>query len=869
MSSPFGFSTTVSLLWKSTDHGRTFIPLGTPIVRDAVTGPGGGDTHMDFDDRNRLYYVDLSAACTTAAVSEDGGNTFPLDRNNPLTCIGGGDDPEGATDDRQWVAAFGDGIAYSTVRNLAVAAGSGNFHMSKTTDAGKTWTAQIIGNVGQSGPLEVDKTKRSVSVNGAQKDAILLYQIYFTGSTLKLIRIADLNDGSPYTISDLTIPTPGSSSVSTVFPVLSIDKAGNLYVVWSDGAKIKIAASTDRGEHWTAPAQVNPTAMTGMNIMPWIVAGDPGRVDVIWYHADGGNNESARWDIQMAQTLDALSGNPAFTTNKVNENTLHTGEICLEGLGCDIDTLAGSPRDRSFAEFPSIDIDSRGAAYITYNDSNNQLPAPYVMVARQTGGASLFASVGSITEGSGTVTVSQPAAGDTIRTAAMTLSGTQTLTPKNFDRDENADATFPDHGAVIGSNIPALDLKSVSLGDDASSVTVTMQVADLTTTSLATAPAQSGGDGVLYLTQMHSGNRVFWVGAEFRAGQARFLTGDLGSINTPTAKKYITYNPDAVNSLSVQGSVTNTVPGTITMKIPRTLLGNATNGTIFTTVTGYAFSERGPLAPAVGGTPNVTSLPIQVDTAGALTYTIGDGAARLDGVVEVSIDDPNFTSPRAASLGDAISTNSWSLQLSGADLVVGAHTAYVRQRINGRAPSPVRSVTFTVSSTIEQSVTSLVSLSTSNARTSPGVSSYDMTIWNTSGTTVFAPLRIEVASITSASGRVTVANADNGKTAAGAAWDYSTRLGIDNALTSNEFSAARNLRFNNPNNEAFTVTFNVIGNVDRSAAGGSSGSSSSGGGSSGGAASSGTSPTSTITSALYSLTYNPLLNTVTSKLIKP
>ena len=81
---------------------------------------------MDFDDGDRLYYVDLSAACTTAAISEDGGNTFPLDRNNPLLCIGGGDDPEGATDDRQWVAAFGDGIAYSTVRNLAVAVGSGN-----------------------------------------------------------------------------------------------------------------------------------------------------------------------------------------------------------------------------------------------------------------------------------------------------------------------------------------------------------------------------------------------------------------------------------------------------------------------------------------------------------------------------------------------------------------------------------------------------------------------------------------------------------------------------------------------------------------------------------------------------------------------
>src|SRR6266436_9383805 len=96
VSSPFGFSTTVSLLFKSSDHGRTFIPLGSPILRDAVTGPGGGDTHIDFDDHNRLYYVDLSAACTTAAVSEDGGNTFPLDRTNPQTCIGSGDDPYGA-----------------------------------------------------------------------------------------------------------------------------------------------------------------------------------------------------------------------------------------------------------------------------------------------------------------------------------------------------------------------------------------------------------------------------------------------------------------------------------------------------------------------------------------------------------------------------------------------------------------------------------------------------------------------------------------------------------------------------------------------------------------------------------------------------
>src|SRR5205085_3720091 len=68
---------------------------------------------------------------------------------------------------------------------------------------------------------------------------------------------------------------------------------------------------------------------------------------------------------------------------------------------------------------------------------------------------------GSLTAPTGNVTISSPASGSTIRTTSMTLSGTQTLTPKNFDRDDTADAKFPDHGAVIGSNIPALDLKSV------------------------------------------------------------------------------------------------------------------------------------------------------------------------------------------------------------------------------------------------------------------------------------------------------------------------------------------------------------------------------------------------------------------------
>src|SRR3712207_6102913 len=59
ISTPFGVSNTVSILWKSIDGGRSFIPLGAPIVRDAAQGPGGGDTHQDFDHVGRFYYNDL------------------------------------------------------------------------------------------------------------------------------------------------------------------------------------------------------------------------------------------------------------------------------------------------------------------------------------------------------------------------------------------------------------------------------------------------------------------------------------------------------------------------------------------------------------------------------------------------------------------------------------------------------------------------------------------------------------------------------------------------------------------------------------------------------------------------------------------
>jgi hypothetical protein len=166
-------------------------------------------------------------------------------------------------------------------------------------------------------------------------------------------------------------------------------------------------------------------------------------------------------------------------------------------------------------------------------------------------------------------------------------------------------------------------------------------------------------------------------------------------------------------------------------------------------------------------------------------------------------------------------------------------------------------------------INSLVSLQASNAGTTSGISSFNLTMTNTSAQTIFTPIRVEVAQLTSASGRVKANNADGAGNGIGAYWDYDTKVGTDNILSAGETSGPRLLKFTNSSSEAFTVTFNVIGTLQRSGSQASGNSPPGGGGGSGaGASDSGTYPATTVTNVVFSVTYNPLLNTVKWQVIR-
>lgn len=150
-----------------------------------------------------------------------------------------------------------------------------------------------------------------------------------------------------------------------------------------------------------------------------------------------------------------------------------------------------------------------------------------------------------------------------------------------------------------------------------------------------------------------------------------------------------------------------------------------------------------------------------------------------------------------------------------------------------------------------ENATGRIRLHANNASFNGDSASYDLSLENVSDEAIAAPLRSEITEINSQSGNVTAANADNDEPAAGAFWRFDGLLHGDNELAPGEVSQARNLVFNNPDRETFSVTYSVIrGPVP--AAGGDAGSNE-----------------SSSAPALIKVTVDPALNLIQIELINP
>jgi photosystem II stability/assembly factor-like uncharacterized protein len=306
---------------------------------------GGFDSNGAIDACDTYYMSDLYIGNATVHSTKDKGQTW---LSQPISLAV----PAG---DRQWIETGpGCGTLYIDWEQIPT-----GIWIGKSTDGGVTFPLQknissptdIIGN------LAVDKSNGNV------------YAAYAQGG----YKLAVSRDGGNNWTTKTVYAAPSDVTLADSFPVVTVDKAGNVYAVWEQATRegrgrdmtrrfdIVYSFSTNGGESWSTPSVIQDGS-SGSNVFPWAVAGGDGRLDVVWYRADSGdgdpNKNQGPWYVDFAQSLSA-TGAGGFTKVRATPVSIHNDVICTEGTNC-----SGDSRD--LLDFFEVAAKPDGLAVIAF-----------------------------------------------------------------------------------------------------------------------------------------------------------------------------------------------------------------------------------------------------------------------------------------------------------------------------------------------------------------------------------------------------------------------------------------------------------------------------------------------------------------------
>lgn len=594
---PYGFSDTQSFLWSSEDHGNSYqlIPASVGTGK-TQTCAGGGDSELALDKKDNLFFSDLQGLTNLSnSVTTDHGRSFtascssapnaPVDRMwyaihgslgepgfaiyEEYDDVEGGLDPSNPTTNQLVETVSHDGVNFAPVINNDLTASGclGGGALNCVTDDEGIPGNQVLSKDGKTLYIthtSADSNKVAVSIGTLGTNPAGL-----TTASWKTVQV-----NSDICPDHNGTPTATEQCGAALFATLAQDTAGNLYVVSASKAQkagvqsspysVFLWHSTNGGKSWS---KASKASAGGSNAFPWITAGDPGRLDITYYHATESHEgagyrfddlKNGSFTVEMSQSLNALSARPAFSHTTISEHPVKFGPICTGGLGC---TISGG--DRSLGDYLQVGYDAHGAAVVAYvDDTSNAYSSGAgpgaavaetgpVEISRQIGGPSLFASQ---------PTVQGPASGPG---RAM---------------DQVSDPAGDSFLSANGTKTPAgnnLDLTAASIKDDGKGgVTITMKVKDLT--SLLVSPAAGGttGEWITRFTTYNAGKtpgngHILYAGMESVLGQApTFFAGD-----TKRARLFMTYQQDK----TIAGSYTPN--GLITLHVPAGDLAEAATAT--------------------------------------------------------------------------------------------------------------------------------------------------------------------------------------------------------------------------------------------------------------------------------------------------
>jgi len=307
--------------WRSLNGGLNYTDLTSPNsvshATDNTFEPGGGDTDLavatalNSKGFYNVYVASLSLANVDVSTSQDQGGTWTL---NPTTATIPGDD-------REWIAADGASkvcISYRTavgtqlVVNCSNDAGATFTQVANVYDTGHQFFAAYNAAIGN---LAIDPANHYIYQTFA---AVTNQQEATTCTTCNLHVVwmgVSTDGGNTFTDCPVYINPDVNASYNHQFTNVSVDKAGNVYSVYSDNHNVYYSFSRDHGQTWSGPHQVN-TGAAATAIFPWSVALASGKIDIVYYgtsYYDGVNPPDSY--PSSASWYAAQPGCTASTTN--------------------------------------------------------------------------------------------------------------------------------------------------------------------------------------------------------------------------------------------------------------------------------------------------------------------------------------------------------------------------------------------------------------------------------------------------------------------------------------------------------------------------------------------------------------------------
>lgn len=626
-SGPTGTGTQRSIWEVSHDGGQTFrlVQLGPPpsAFQGTTDSPGGGDTEIAHDRSGVEYFADLYAlACLHVARSSDGGATTQ-DQAFPGGCS---TTARGA--DRQWMAVYDpppgtpNQSAYTGPKPLIYmefATLSGVCQWTKSVD-GLNYASANSANSGCDGYPAIDQVTGKV------------FEASGSGNDLQL------TIGTPQPNGNLTFGTvniaSGLGGYDELFPVLSMDSARNLFVVWARDSfasqrQVFVSAAAPPWTSWTTPVQVSDgSKVTGdaVNVFPWIKAGGPGRADAVWYGSNKNADPSSTtaghvWNVFMNQVVfptnpatGFINGAvPAKNLVEVSPHPVHYGDICLSGSGC-----IGSQGNRNLLDFFQVNIDSSGAAMVIYTDTSNGLVQQ---------GMTLNNNQTLDHAGAGIITIARQCSGPG-------LFGTEISTTCNAPvggmNDAPGDGKFP---LVSGSNHAGMDLVQSAMSLSGSVLTVTMQVVDLSNPAATALALQA--PFLQYVTRWQMRDIVYFAAMQnTAAGVPVFYAGGAQSVDLCSISAcdphIITY-PEPPQGALETGSVhcpaipSATNPCAITIQVNTADIGSpsASPPSLLEEIGAYAFAASHPQGLTTNAQAEADNVPLEIDGVCCYNWSVG------------------------------------------------------------------------------------------------------------------------------------------------------------------------------------------------------------------------------------------------------